>query len=169
MAVRYVLGGGGVGAFVPWNNDDGLHPHGPCSGYAVYSSITEAFWQIRHERQKGLPLPGECMVKWTVAMLHGLEKDPLIGEPILERAQEPPEELVPYQGAYPVGHFDIRPEPFGYTLVRGNRITPVGPQAQPILDALDGRSTLRQIEQRFGQEALDFVGALYQKGFVELK
>ena len=37
------------------------------------------------------------------------------------------------------------------------------------LDALDGRSTLRQIEERFGQKALDFVGSLYQRGFVELK
>jgi hypothetical protein len=74
-----------------------------------------------------------------------------------------------YQGAYPVGHFAMRPEPFGYVLVRGNRVSPVGHQAKPILDALDGCSTLRQIEERFGQEALDFVGALYQKGIVELR
>ena len=61
------------------------------------------------------------------------------------------------------------PKPFCYVLVRGNRVTPVALQAKPILDALDGRSTLRQIEERFGQEALDFVGRLYQKGFVELR
>jgi hypothetical protein len=110
-------GWGAVGAFVPWNNDDGLHPHGPCSGYAVYSSITGAFWQIRHERQKGFPLPGRCVVKCVVVMLHGLEKDPLVGEPILEKTQEPSEEWVLYQGACPVGHFAVRPEPFGYALV----------------------------------------------------
>ena len=63
----------------------------------------------------------------------------------------------------------MRPDPLGYVLVHGNRVTPVGHQAKPILDALDGRSTLRQIEERFGQKALDFVGSLYQKGFVELK
>jgi hypothetical protein len=56
-----------------------------------------------------------------------------------------------------------------YVLVRGNRVTPVGHRAKPILDALDGRSTLRQIEERFGQKALDFVGSLYRKGFVELR
>jgi hypothetical protein len=77
--------------------------------------------------------------------------------------------LVLYQGAYPVGHFAARPEPFGYVLLRDNRVTPVGHQAQPILDALDGCSTLCQIEERFGQEALDFVGSLSQKGFVELR
>jgi hypothetical protein len=47
-------------------------------------------------------------------------------------------------------------ELFSYVLVRGNRVIPVGNRAQPILDALDGRSTLRQIEERFGQKALDF-------------
>jgi len=70
---------------------------------------------------------------------------------------------------YLVDHFAMRPEPFGYVLVRGNRVAPVGHQAKPILDALDGRSTLRQIEERFGQKALDFVGSLYQKGFAELR
>ena len=105
----------------------------------------------------------------AAAMLHGLEKDPLIGEPILEREREPPEELVLYEGAHPTPRFEIRPESFGYLLVRGNVAVPVAHQAKPILDALDGRSTLRQIGERFGQESLNFVGALYKKGIVEMR
>ncbi len=105
----------------------------------------------------------------AVAILHGLEKDPLIDQPIVERAQKPPEELALYEGAYPIPHFDARSEPFGYLLVRGNVAVPVAHQAKPILDALNGRSTLRQIKERFGQEALNFVGTLYQKGIVTME
>ena len=47
------------------------------------------------------------------------------------------------EGVYLVGHFAVRTEFFGYVLVRGNRVVPVGHQAKPILDALDGRSTPR--------------------------
>ena len=46
---------------MPWDNDDGVtSPMGlVLYGYAVYSSITGAFWQIRYERPKGFPLPAK--------------------------------------------------------------------------------------------------------------
>ena len=55
---------GGRRGFCALENDDGLHPHGPCGGYAVYSSITEAFWQIPHERQKTSP-NGAILDSWS--------------------------------------------------------------------------------------------------------
>lgn len=162
----------------PWGN---VRPcnHAPLiCGNLLEQSIEEIWHGSEMQRWREM-IPAQCYdcLEFpkchggcrAVAMVHGLEKDPLIGKPILEKAQEPSEELVLYERAYPVGHFAMRPEPFGYMLVRGNRVTPVRHQAKPILDALDGCSTLRQIEERFGQKALDFVGSLYQKGFVELK
>ncbi len=105
----------------------------------------------------------------AAAMIEGLEKDPLMGKPILKKPQEPPEELILHEEAYPVSHFTVRSESFGYVLIRGNHVTPVAHQAKPILDALNGCLSLRQIRERFGQEALDFVGSLYQKGLVEMR
>ncbi len=105
----------------------------------------------------------------AAAMIEGLEKDPLMGKPILEKPQKPPEELILHEEAYPVSHFTVRSESFGYVLIRGNHVTPVAHQAKPILDALNGCLSLRQIREHFGQEALDFVGSLYQKGLVEMR
>ncbi|MCP4346189.1 MAG: radical SAM protein [Desulfobacterales bacterium] len=105
----------------------------------------------------------------AAAMIEGLEKDPLMCEPILEKLQEPPEELMLYEAAYPVSHFTVRSESFGYILIRGNHVTPVAHQAKPILDTLNGCLNLRQIRERFGQEGLDFVGSLYQKGLLEMR
>ena len=102
-------------------------------------------------------------------MLLGLEKDPLIGEPVLTKPQEPPEELVLHEEARPLGRFVIRPEPFGYVLVQGNRVTLVSHAARAVLDVLDGQTTLRQVERRFGEQALSFVGSLYQRGLVKLQ
>jgi hypothetical protein len=49
-----------VGVCVPWDNDDGLHALMGLVlyGYAVYSNITGAFWQICHKCQKGFPKRG---------------------------------------------------------------------------------------------------------------
>ena len=98
----------------------------------------------------------------------GLEKDPLADRPVVEPAARSAEELVLYEGAYPLGHYSMRSEPFGYVLVRGDRVVPIMAEAWEVLEALDGQSTLRQIKARFGEIGLAFVGALYAKGMVEL-
>ncbi len=162
----------------PWGNVRPCTHTSLVCGNLLEQSIEEIWHGLEMQRwREMIPAPchdclelprcrGGCR---AAAMLHGLEKDPLSGEPILERAQEPPEEVALYERAYPIPHFDTRSEPFGYLLVRGNVAIPVARQAKPILDALDGRSTLRQIRERFGQEALNFVGTLYQKGVVTIE
>ena len=104
-----------------------------------------------------------------MAMQLDVERDPLIGEPISEKLDESPEEFMLYEGTRPVGRFNIRPEEFGYILVRANRVVPVTQQAKVILDRLDGQTTLRQIEETYGKRGLSFVGSLYKQGFVELR
>ncbi len=104
----------------------------------------------------------------AVAMLRGVEKDPLMCKPILAKASERQEELVLYENACPVGRFTIRAEEFGYVLIRGSRFVLVAKAAKPVLDVCDGAMTLHEIRERFGQHALDFVGSLMQKGLMEL-
>ncbi len=104
----------------------------------------------------------------AVAMIQGLERDPLMGDPILEKEPDQPKELALYEGAHPVGRYALRVEDFGYVLVRGSRIVPVAAAAGPVLDACDGHTTLSQIERQFGPDALSLVGMLYLRGMVEL-
>lgn len=105
----------------------------------------------------------------AVALIQGAEKDSLMRAPILEKEPAPSEELILYEGAHPVGRYALRVEDFGYVLVRGNHIMPVVAAAGPVLDACDGQMSLVQLQERFGQEALDFVGLLARKGLVELR
>lgn len=102
----------------------------------------------------------------AVAMLRG--GDPLMREPVLVKS-EPRREVELYEGAHPVGRYTLRAEDFGYILIRGNHIVPISAAAKLVLDACDGETTLLQLRDRFGQEALDFVGSLVQKGLVELR
>lgn len=103
----------------------------------------------------------------AVAMLR--DRDPLMRDPVLEKEAEASEELGLYEGARPMGRYALRTENFGYVLIRGNHIVPVSAAAKPVLDACDGGTTLLQLRERFGQEALDFVGSLVQKGLIELR
>lgn len=104
----------------------------------------------------------------AAALANSLEKDPLMDEPVQEKKKSP-EKIVSYKGAYPIGHFTLRSEPFGYALMRGSRVIPVAHHAKSLLDTLNGRYTLVQIGEHFGQQALNFVGLLYQKGLVEFR
>jgi radical SAM protein with 4Fe4S-binding SPASM domain len=105
----------------------------------------------------------------AVVMIQGAGRDPLMRNPVVEEELEPSKELILYEGAHPVGRYTLRVEDFGYVLVRGNRIMPVAAAARPVLDACDGQTSLVQLREHFGQEALDFVGLLVRKGLVELR
>jgi len=105
----------------------------------------------------------------ATAMQRGLEKDPLIKEPLRKEQPRPVKRLKLYQGAKPIAHFRVKTEQFGYLLVNRSAAIPISSQAKPILDALDGTLSLQEIKDRFGQEGLNFVGMLYTKGLVELR
>ncbi|CAK8717415.1 hypothetical protein KKHLCK_06570 [Candidatus Electrothrix laxa] len=70
----------------------------------------------------------------------------------------------------PIIRFRIREEPFGYLVTRYNWSVPVAFAAKPVLDAVNGKNTLAEIQECFGDEALDLIGRLYQEdclGFEE--
>ncbi|MCP4352247.1 MAG: radical SAM protein [Desulfobacterales bacterium] len=162
----------------PWGN---IRPctHVPITcGNLLEKTIEEIWYSPEMQDWRNL-IPAQCYDCLEIskcrggcraaAILNNLEKDPLMSKPVSEKPQEPPDELVLYENAYPRSHFTIRPEPFGYILLQGNTVIPVSHSAKPIIDILNGKSTLREIEELFGQQALDFIGHLYQKGLVELR
>jgi radical SAM protein with 4Fe4S-binding SPASM domain len=94
--------------------------------------------------------------------------DPLMCVPLQDLPQPEVVKLEMYENARPLGQFALRVEPFGHVLVRGSQIVSLSPEDEHVLAACDGTTTLRQIEQRFGEEALQLVGILCQKGVIDL-
>jgi radical SAM protein with 4Fe4S-binding SPASM domain len=138
----------------PWGN---VRPcnHAPLiCGNLLEQSIEEIWYGAAMNRWREM-IPEQCLYCLklprchggcrAVAMIQGLETDPLMRNSVLERELEPPEALILYEGAIPVGRYGLRAQDFGYVLVRGNRIVPVAAAAKSVLDACDGCTTLRQI------------------------
>lgn len=161
----------------PWGN---VRPcnHAPFICGNLLEQSIEEIWNSEEMQRWRKMIPKQCYSCSEFGACHGgcralamlleRDKDHLIGKPVLAKPQEPPEELVLYEGTRPFGRFAMRPEPFGYVLVHGNRLIPASHDSKAVLDVLDGQTTLREIEKRFGQQALSFVGSLYRQGLVEL-
>lgn len=71
-----------------------------------------------------------------------------------------------YEESRPILNCVIQSESYGYSLIRGHTLVQVTTEAEPLIALLIGQITLREIKDTFGQEGLDFVGALYAKGLV---
>jgi radical SAM protein with 4Fe4S-binding SPASM domain len=95
--------------------------------------------------------------------------DPLIRKPLQKPLRcASPGRMQLYSGARPEPNFTLRVESFGYLLINRNQIIPVRSETRPLLEALDGITTLSQIEQDFGSAGLAFVAHLFNKGLVVL-
>ncbi len=96
----------------------------------------------------------------------GFEKDRLMRNPIREADTE---SMSFDPDLKPIPRFSTRKEAFGYLLTRYNWSVPVSYEARPVIDAINGENTLRQIQSQFGDEALNFIGYLYQEGCIILE
>jgi radical SAM protein with 4Fe4S-binding SPASM domain len=103
------------------------------------------------------------------ALSLGLEADPLTGIALPSASDQSRAKLILFERARPVGRYALRPEGFGSLLMAGNRLLPVSHQMQAVLDTLDGRTTLQEIEAEHGPDSLALVASLYQQGMVELQ
>ncbi|MCP4344943.1 MAG: radical SAM protein [Desulfobacterales bacterium] len=92
-----------------------------------------------------------------------VKKDRLIKGPVKESSQET---MIFDPELKPIPFFNVRKESFGYLLARYNWSVPVSDEAKPIVDAVNGKNTLEQLQRQFGDEALDFVGYLYREGCI---
>jgi radical SAM protein with 4Fe4S-binding SPASM domain len=161
----------------PWGN---VRPcnHAPMVVGNLLEQSIEQVWHsdgMQHWREMIAPQCRSCVELSrchggcrAVAMIQGVENDPLMRTPIHDAPPSSPVELSLYERAHPIAHFTLRDEPFGLVLIRDSHVVFVDPHVKPILDACDGTITLHHVQHRFGQVALNFVGFLYQEGLVEL-
>jgi hypothetical protein len=99
----------------------------------------------------------------SVTVEYGLQGDPLMKSPIRETRPE----MLEFDPQWkPIPYFTIREEPFGYLLARLNWSVPITHEAKPLVDAINGEHTLAELQDQFGDEALDVVGHLYREGCV---
>jgi radical SAM protein with 4Fe4S-binding SPASM domain len=102
----------------------------------------------------------------ALALELGMEADPLACPSAPPPTGRPPATVVLHPGWRPTGHFTSRSESWGLVLMRGNQLLPVRHEARPLLEALDGRLTVAELQARFGEAALSLVGALYERDMV---
>ena len=141
---------------------------GTVFGNIFEQPITE-LWQSEQAQQYRQQIAPACLQCPAVsrcrggdrsfALELGLEQDQLMIGPIQE--EEPEVCLDPRWR--PVAEFRIREEPFGYLVMRSNWSVPVDFTAKPVLDALDGQSTLAELRDRFGEQGLELIARLYQE------
>jgi radical SAM protein with 4Fe4S-binding SPASM domain len=147
-------------------------------GNLFSQSITEIWQDPAAIQWRGL-IPTECKTCAEFVRCRGAckavayhlqrDKDPLIRRPLRHPLPvTSPSRIQLYAGARPRPNFALREEDFGYLLVNRNQIIPVEREAKPLLDALDGTITLRQLRDEFGQASLTFVAYLFNKGLVHL-
>jgi radical SAM protein with 4Fe4S-binding SPASM domain len=99
----------------------------------------------------------------SVSIEYGLEGDRLMKAPI----RIAPLETIEFDPNWkPPPYFTIRKEPFGYLLYRYDWSIPVTHDAKTIVDAINGEHSLAELQDQFGDEALDFIGHLYREGCI---
>jgi radical SAM protein with 4Fe4S-binding SPASM domain len=152
--------------------------HAPMlAGDLLLQSVEEIWHSLEMERWRRLtpsqcrdcPLTASCRGGCRAqALVLGQGADPLIKGPPQAIIVPRPPELTFYAQARPVGHFVNRTEAFGAILISGNRLYPVAHEMQGVLNMLDGRFTLQQIEAAHGTDGLSLVGSLYQHNMLHL-
>jgi len=164
-------------ALDPWG---GMRPcdHSPTVvGNILEKGVTD-LWRSKSMRAWRTNLPGACRKCSKITFCPGgcrslaeylhLPADPLVGEPL--PVEDPALLEVTLEGDLcPVPKYAIREEDFGWSLIRQTHVIPVTRKAGSVLYAFDGKTTLADIERRFGAAALSFVYSLYERNFVDFR
>jgi hypothetical protein len=72
-----------------------------------------------------------------------------------------------FAGLRPIRKFDIRPEKEGALLIRMNRVSLVTSLGLTVAKAMDGKATLADLNNQYGQEAVVLSIELYEQGLIE--
>ncbi len=142
----------------------------------IFEQSMTGIWQsepAQQYRQQIAPACLECVElsrcrggDRSAALEQGRGQDSLMTGPLCETEPEPIHLDPSWK---PVARFRIREESFGYLVTRYNWSIPVAFTAKPILDAVNGKNTLADIQECFGDEALDLIGRLYQEDCLDFK
>jgi radical SAM protein with 4Fe4S-binding SPASM domain len=160
----------------PWGN---LRPcaHSPTVvGSLRQSSLADLWHSPAMDAWRAL-MPPECTTCAAYAACHGGcravqelrsdGRDPLRGESLAHYAPPQTVHQLPAD-LRPRTCVRLRSEPFGYALLGGGQVMPVRPEARPVVEACDGSATFAELTARFGQSGLDLLGAMWEKGMLEL-
>ena len=90
--------------------------------------------------------------------------DPLIKEPIKEVAVS---EIELHPDFKPIPNFKILKQKNEYLLARYNWSIKISKEQLPLINSFDGKTTLSEIQDKYGEDALNFVGELYQNSYIE--
>ncbi|MCL5035746.1 MAG: radical SAM protein [Chloroflexi bacterium] len=152
--------------------------HSPTQCGSLLENSIEKLWKEKPLRDWRNNIPGPCRIcrKITVcpggckaeAELRGKDADPLIQAPITD-SEDAMLEVNLEEALCPYVNANMRDEDFGIILVRGTMVIPITKRGKIIIDALDGKTTLKQLESRFGPAAVSFIYSLYARNFVDLK
>ncbi len=103
------------------------------------------------------------------ALLNHRVSDSLMQAPLAQTCTHvEPETLQLYSGARPTPNYKKHLESFGWLLSHEGRAMILDAEHQPMLKALEGHHTLKQIGEQFGDTGLAFVGALYKQHLITL-
>jgi len=93
--------------------------------------------------------------------------DPLMAQSaLLSRDIAEQKDLYLFEGLRPNPRFHIRKEAFGTALIRDTHVSILPTQYTDRLLACNPDYTLRDIQDKFGQPTLDWIGALAEQGLV---
>lgn len=161
----------------PWGN---LRPcnHSPTlCGNLLHQEVT-AVWQSQPLRAWRNRLPKGCKSCKTIALCPGgckaeaellkLRQDPLIGSPVKTLPQDILDVSLE-DNLCPMLNCKVRTEPFGVILIRQTQVIPLTHKGAKILNLLDGKTSLFEIEKQQGAAALSFIYSLYLRNFLEFK
>jgi radical SAM protein with 4Fe4S-binding SPASM domain len=148
-------------------------------GNLFEQSIAE-IWQSEPAQEWRTLIPAECIdcaeylrcrggCKAMAYHQHQM-KDPLSRQPLADTISSNTQHKLQLPSkALPVVNFTLREENFGMLLINRNQIIPMKEDARPILNAINGENTLRDIENEFGEAGVWLIAYLFTKGLVLLR
>jgi radical SAM protein with 4Fe4S-binding SPASM domain len=96
-----------------------------------------------------------------------LEQDPFINFPQVKKTKGNEVQTLKIKRDARISvNYRLKTQDFGYYLINRNRHIPVKKEAAPILSFLNQKPLVKDIEVKFGKQALDFVGSLIVAGLV---
>ncbi|MDQ7824834.1 MAG: radical SAM protein [Candidatus Eremiobacteraeota bacterium] len=171
------LAGITFGTVDPFGN---LRPcnHSPRIIGSLLKEEVSHLWKSKALRKWREQLPRECSrcIKLSycpsgcraIADLLSEPCDPLIrGHVKKERLPEKILEITLEEDLCPSPRFITRQEEFGLALIHHTQVIPVSHRAKAIIEMVDGKTTLREIEKRHGSASLSFLYSLYIRNFID--
>lgn len=145
--------------------------HTPLELGQIQHEDIEVLWQSQLLAQWREYVPSPCLTCAVLSQCRGgcrataqelhLAADPLMMLPLLETAYTPTIEL--NGGDHPLLTCQIERTPNGITLTGAGQYVTLSPLAEPLLYALNGKQTITELQEIYGDACLQLVGSLFHK------